>query len=156
MVSSHCILVIIIAGLLATTAMTLFVLLVNKLTGKRLNVIRILGTMLTSKTEADGSTASTPGVFVAGVTAHYAVGFLFTALYVIAWQRGLLDTTADWAIIGFVTGLFGIMAWRIYFAIHRFPPAVNLNIYLPTILFAHVVFGVVAGWTYMLMRNPGI
>ena len=149
--------VIVACGLFATTTMTLFVLLVNKVTGKRLNVIRILGTMLTSQTQADGSTSPRTNSIAAGVTAHYAVGFFFTTVYVIAWQHNWLGyALTDCAVIGLVTGMVGIIVWRIYFAIHRFAPAVQLNIYLTTILIAHIVFGLSAGWIYWLMAGAGI
>jgi hypothetical protein len=141
--------VILVCGFFATTMMTLFVLLVHKISANQLNVIRILGTMLTHTTTYDRSTSSRPVSVATGLVSHYAVGYFFTAFYVIAWQHKWLGyTTVDCALIGFITGLFGILVWRIYFAIHRFAPAVRLSVYLPTILIAHVVFGVSAGWLY--------
>ncbi len=148
--------VIVAAGIVATTTMTLFVLLINRMSEKRLNVIRILGTMLTGQTSAYRSTSGSAGSLAVGIIAHYMVGFLFLTIYVISWENDWLGySLTDSAIIGFVTGLFGIVVWRIYFSIHGFPPSVHLGLYLTVILLGHVLFGVSAGWIYQLMTARG-
>jgi hypothetical protein len=141
------ILIPVVAGLAATTAMTMFVLLLHLLTGQQLNVIRILGTMLTSSTTTEGGCSKKAGSQVAGTIAHYAVGLFFSFAYIWMWRHQLIKT--DWfttAILGFVTGMFGIIVWKSYFRIHSNPPFVPMRLYLACILFAHVIYSWTARW----------
>jgi len=140
-----------LTGLTGTTIMTLFVLAIHRASRYQLNVIRILGTMLTGSTGPNGECAANPAVYVTGTIVHYLVGFFFAFIYVFLWNNEMISR--DWittGVIGFITGLVGIAVWRLYFFVYSQPPAVELRWYLPCILFAHVVFAWGAQWAYQL------
>jgi hypothetical protein len=137
----------IVAGIAATTLMTAFVLAFRIITGERINVVRILGTMLTSSTTPAGRCSEKPGTRVAGIIAHYSVGIFFSFVYLWLWQNEIIKTDLiTTTLLGFITGLIGITVWRLYFLFHSHPPAVPLKLYLTCILFAHVIFAWTARW----------
>ncbi|HTE26077.1 hypothetical protein [Flavitalea sp.] len=139
----------IIAGIAATTLMTIFVLLFHIITGEQINVIRILGTMLTASTTTEGGCSRSAGSLGAGIFAHYAVGLSFSFVYIWLWLHQVINM--DWVTtttLGFVTGLAGIAVWRLYFRIHSHPPVVPLKLYLSCILFAHVIFAWGEKWIF--------
>ena len=147
------ILIPVIAGITGTTFMTIAILLVKRITGRQINVIRILGTMLTASTTADGGCSRRLGSMATGVVGHYAVGIIFSFVYMYLWKHQLIGT--DWittSILGFVTGLTGIITWSIYFRVHAHPPHVPLKLYLSCILSAHILFAWGARW--VIMNGP--
>jgi hypothetical protein len=140
----------IVAGIMATTVMTMFVILIGWLTRKRLNVIRILGTMLTSQTLPDGECSTSLTAVFIGLIAHYGVGFFFTAIYISLWSHEILPIdTFTTSTIGLISGIIGIAVWRAYFSLHKHPPLVPMKLYLTTILFAHVLFALADSWWYL-------
>jgi len=147
MTTSKYILVAVMSGITGTTIMTAFMLILRMVTRRQLNVITILGTMLTGSTTADGKCVTTPRVLITGTIAHYFVGIFFSFVYLWLWNNHIVGD--DWwttTILGFVTGLVGIAVWRTYFYIHRHPPQVPLRIYLAAILLAHVIFAWGVKW----------
>ncbi|RYZ38767.1 MAG: hypothetical protein EOP49_30750 [Sphingobacteriales bacterium] len=137
----------IIAAVAATTLMTAFVSIIKVITRQQLNVIRVLGTMLTGSTTRDGGCSRRLGALALGTIVHYGVGLFFLFIYVYLWNHNVINT--DWlttTILGFVTGLLGITVWRIYLYIHARPPQVPLRLYLISILFAHVIFAWTVRW----------
>jgi hypothetical protein len=138
---------ILMAGTVGTTVMTAAVLIANAISKQELNVLKILGTMLTGGAQEDGRCSGAVSVFLVGILAHYSVGYLFTGIYFWLWNNEVINTGyLTTAVLGLVTGLFGILVWRVYFSIHRRPPTVQLNVYLTCICFSHIIFalGVVA------------
>jgi hypothetical protein len=141
------ILIPVVVGIAATTTMTMFVLVVRILTGKQLNVIRILGTMLTASTTVDGRCSSKASSLVAGTIMHYAVGLFFSFAYIWMWREQVISTAwITTTLLGVITGLIGILVWKSYFRIHSHPPVVPMTLYLACILFAHVIFALTARW----------
>jgi putative exporter of polyketide antibiotics len=139
-----------VAGIAATTLMTVFVLVIRLITGKQINVIRILGTMLTASTTTDGECPKKVGILAAGIIAHYAVGLFFSIVYIWLWTHRIIKT--DWVtttVLGFLTGLLAITVWRLYFSIHAHPPRVPLRLFLVCIFGAHVVFAWTERWIFV-------
>jgi hypothetical protein len=143
---------IFLAGTAGTTLMTAGVLAVAAGTRQELNVLRILGTMLTVRTKSDGTCSRAGSTLAIGILAHYAVGYFFTIIYVWMWNnRYISDDLATTCVLGFITGVFGITVWRVFFALHRRPPTVPLKLYLTCICLSHILFaiGVRAVYTFM-------
>jgi hypothetical protein len=143
----------VIAGLVGTAAMTLFMYGMTFLTDRVMKVVKILGTMLTFQTSPEGRLSDSPLAIGVGIIAHFAIGVIFALIYYELWRAGIGSPTV-WigALFGFISGLVAMLVWRLFFALHPKPPTtVPLKNYLITLLVAHVVFGVVVVATYQLL-----
>ena len=141
MTLSKYLLIVAAAGMTGTTIMTAFMLIMSGITHRQLNVIKVLGSMLTFKTSRAGTVSRDPVTILVGLIAHYFIGFLFTAIYLWLWDHHVLSTNfISTVLLGFTTGLAGISVWIIFFALHPRPVKVPLKIYLPCILIGHVFF----------------
>jgi uncharacterized membrane protein YdcZ (DUF606 family) len=136
------ILTAIAAGIGGTAVMTAFIYLLSYITQKRLKVVKILGTMLTFQTTANKETSEHSSAIVVGILGHYFVGIVFSLIYYWLWTNGIgKPDLITCAIYGFISGIVGIIVWRIFFAIHPNPPAVPLKDYIVSILIGHIFFG---------------
>jgi len=94
---------------------------------------------------------SGPAKVVAGWGAHYAMGFLFAAVYVELWEKREIEhSIRNGMILGLVSGLLGLLIWKATFSIHPLPPNNRkLDFYLQRIP-AHVVFALGATIAYRM------
>lgn len=146
------ILTAIAAGIGGTAVMTAFIYLLSYITHKRLKVVKILGTMLTFQTTPDRQTSEHSSAIVAGVTGHYLVGIVFSLIYYWLWTTGIGNPDIiTCTVYGFISGVVGIIVWRIFFAIHPNPPAVPLKDYIVSILIGHIFFGAGVWLTIQLL-----
>ncbi|GAB3828278.1 hypothetical protein [Pontibacter rugosus] len=144
-----------VAGIAGTAAMTAFLYLLSFATRRVMKVIRILGTMLLNRTQADGSLSGDASTKVVGTLAHYAIGIFFALLYLALWDAGVGAITASWGLFfGFANGLAGMAVWFFFFMLHPHPPLIRLRTYLNTLIFAHIIFGFVATYTFYLLLQP--
>lgn len=144
------------AGIAGTAAMTAFLYLLSFLTHRVMKVVRILGTMLLDRTHADGSLSELTGTKVAGTLAHYATGIFFAVIYLALWNSGVGLITASWGVLfGLAHGLVAMVIWYFFFMVHPRPPLITLKTYLTTLVFAHIVFGLVTTYTFYLLTDPG-
>lgn len=130
---------ILVTGLVGTTAMTLFSYLVSGGKDRNFKEPQLLGNM----SEDILKTAKTPVKQLAGWSAHYAIGLLFSAGQ--WWLQGKSNTRPSLAAgvaSGVVGGLAGVAMWQATFAAHPAPPSVNKPRYFGHLILAHVVFGV--------------
>lgn len=147
------ILKIIIAGILGTAVMTLFTYVLAFITKHRFKVVKILGTMLTFQTTPNKGLSHRPSAIIVGTIAHYFVGIVFSFAYAWLWSKELVDENFfQVVILGFVTGIFAVMIWRIFIAIHPNPPDLPLQSYLSAILAGHIFFAIGVFVTYFLVR----
>jgi hypothetical protein len=129
------------AGMTGTTIMTAFMLIMTGITHRELNVIKVLGSMLTFKSTRAGTVSRDPAAVVVGLVVHYLVGFLFTGIYVWLWNHNLVSTDIiSTVLLGFLTGLVGTLVWIMFFALHPRPVRVPIKIYLTCIIIGHVLF----------------
>ncbi|HTF27241.1 MAG TPA: hypothetical protein VK625_00275 [Flavitalea sp.] len=136
-------LIVAAAGMTGTTVMTAFMLIMSGITHRQLNVIRVLGSMLTFKTSRAGTVSRDPIATAVGIIVHYFVGFLFTAIYLWLWNHDIIGTSIiSTALLGFMTGLAAISVWIIFFALHPRPVRVPLTLYLTCIFIGHIFFAV--------------
>ncbi|KQO22941.1 hypothetical protein ASF10_11365 [Flavobacterium sp. Leaf82] len=82
---------------------------------------------------------------------HYFIGFLFVAAYYFLWIRDILPISFLTAfLLGFVSGVIGILGWMIMFKLSDHKPAIDFKGYYFQLLLAHIVFGLVATAVYSL------
>lgn len=145
----------ILGGLAATAAMTAFLYLLSYATHRVMKVIKILGTMLLFRTQPDGSLSDAVSTKAAGTVAHYAVGIFFALIYLALWDSGVGLLTASWGLLlGLGHGIIAMVIWYFFFMVHPKPPLLDLRSYLITLIFAHVVFGLVITYTVYLLQQP--
>lgn len=143
------------AGIAGTAAMTAFLYLLSFATHRVMKVVRILGTMLLNRTHSDGSLSELTGTKVAGTIAHYGIGIFFAVIYLALWNSGVGVPTASWGLLfGLAHGLVAMVIWYFFFMLHPRPPLITLRSYLTTLIFAHIVFGFFATYTYYLLLRP--
>jgi len=90
---------------------------------------------------------------LAGWGAHYGMGFVFAAVYVELWETGKIKhTIKNGLILGFLSGVLGMLVWKGTFKAHPLPPFINKsNFYIQRIP-AHIVFAVFATISYRLIK----
>ena len=143
------------AGLAATAAMTAFLYLLSFLTHRVMKVVKILGTMITRRTQPDGSLSDATSTKVIGNIAHYLVGIFFAVVYLALWDSGVGLVTASWGLLfGLAHGIIAMLMWYFFFMLHPNPPIIPLKTYLLTLIAAHIVFGFVATYTFYLLLKP--
>jgi len=146
---------IVIAGIAATAAMTAVLYVLSFITHRVMKVVRILGTMLLNRTQEDGSLSEAGSTKIVGTIAHYAVGVFFAITYLALWDSGVGLITASWGLFfGLAHGLVAMAIWYFFFMLHPRPPLIRLRSYLITLVFAHLVFGLVATYTFYLLLQP--
>jgi hypothetical protein len=88
----------------------------------------------------------------AGWIIHYLVGVLFVVAYGYIFRATHLDPTLlTYAGFGFVSGIIGIIGWKITFGIHPRPPEIHFSEYYLHLLIAHVIFGMGVWLGYRLI-----
>jgi hypothetical protein len=88
---------------------------------------------------------------IAGWGAHYAMGFVFAAVYVELWDSGKVKHNFRNALIlGLVSGILGFLIWKGTFRVHPLPPWMNFDHYYLQRIPAHMVFAVFATIAYRL------
>jgi hypothetical protein len=145
------ILLIALSSIAGTLFMSLYMALIGKLRGreKTMDVPKILGSMLLNEKGPGNKPSASPKARLTGIIAHYSVGILFALIYLLLWHFGIGKPDMKWALIfGFVSGIFGIMVWRVFIALHPHPPDIPLKSYLVHLVIAHVVFAAVTVFVY--------
>ncbi|WP_285010804.1 hypothetical protein [Pedobacter faecalis] len=91
---------------------------------------------------------------IAGWGAHYAMGFVFAAVFVELWQTGRIKCTfKDALVLGAVAGVFGLLIWKGTFKLHPLPPRQHyVDFYIQRIP-AHIVYTVFAALTYRFLKT---
>lgn len=137
-----------IDGIFATSLMTIFLYLASFVLKKRLQVVHILGTMLTNETRQHGDVSRKWSALFAGIVAHYLVGFVFAFIYLLLCERSILNyTVASSLVFGFFIGLLAIGVWWVFIKLHPNPPFINTSYYLSFIFLSHLIFGMGIIWS---------
>ena len=90
---------------------------------------------------------------IAGWGAHYAMGFVFAAVYVELWEKKKIKHNLKNALtLGAVSGVLGFLIWKGTFKAHPLPPWINYDHYYLQRIPAHIVFAVFATITYRLIK----
>lgn len=144
----------ILAGVAGTAAMNLALYLFSLVTHRVMNIPQLLGTMLLGRTHPDGGLSNAASTKVIGTAAHYIVGVLYIIGYLALWESGVGTVTASWSLlIGFGNGILAMIIWYFFFMIHPKPPLIQLEKYLVTLIFSHIIFGFVATLVYYQLTH---
>ncbi len=82
---------------------------------------------------------------ILGWTIHCATGMAFVTAFIIFEKFFEVEhSILTGAIYGFVAGIMGITVWGTTFWLHPNPPSINKLLYLAQLVFAHIIFGIVA------------
>lgn len=142
--------VIAASGIIGTAVMTLFMYGMTFITDKVMKVTKILGTMLTCQTTDDRGLSESKTAIFTGIVAHYLIGIAFVFCYHILWFLGVGHPDfLNGLILGLASGILAVIFWFTFFAVHPFPPDVDLKSYLLTLFIAHFVFALTAVWAYV-------
>jgi hypothetical protein len=146
--------VIAASGVIGTATMTLFMYGMTFLTDRVMKVTKILGTMITCQTQDDGGLSERKTAIIAGTILHYLVGIGFVFAYHILWFLGVGQPDfVNGLILGMASGMLAVIFWSTFFAVHPFPPEVQLKLYLPTLFLAHFVFALTAIAAYVFFAG---
>lgn len=130
---------VIIAGVVGTTFMTLY----SYLKAKKENQEYVEPVMINKLIDNSKNLPSINDeeLHPAGWLLHYATGISFVALYWLFWKKSLTKPTLSKIIVlGSISGLIGIMVWKILFTQHDRPPKNYRYGYYKQLLIAHVIF----------------
>lgn len=91
---------------------------------------------------------------LAGWGAHFAMGFVFAAVYVELWEtKKIKHNLKNGLILGIVSGILGFLIWKATFKAHPLPPWINFDHYYLQRIPAHIVFAIGATITYRLIQR---
>ncbi|MDV6167163.1 hypothetical protein R1T16_01925 [Flavobacterium sp. DG1-102-2] len=143
---------IIIAGIVGTTFMTLYSYLKAKKEEQQyVEPIMINGLIDNSKNLPE---LSDEEIHPAGWLIHYATGIGFVFAYRLIWKNALhKPTLGKMLIIGSLSGLTGIMVWKMLFRQHDQPPQNYRYGYYRQLFVAHIVFALAALPTYSALND---
>lgn len=135
----------------ATLAMTLFSYLMSQTFHQNFREPQLLNLLLDKLPHADFQVAKE---HVIGWTIHFSIGFLFVFIFFQLRKIFSYDLSlATGIIFGTIAGLFGAIAWRLFFALHPNPPQVKKWHFLFHLIFAHIVFGGVMIWSLKMFNS---
>ncbi|KQB42732.1 hypothetical protein [Flavobacterium aquidurense] len=82
---------------------------------------------------------------------HYFIGLLFVLAYYFLWVRNILPVSFLSAfLLGFISGIIGILGWMIMFKMSDHKPEIDFKGYYFQLLLAHIIFGLIATAVYSL------
>ena len=138
------------SSLTATSAMTLFSYVFSILSGTNLREPHIL-TQLTSRLLPWQSKKKN---ILTGWLIHYAVGLLFSEMYILFWENTSLNSKKKAGLIyGGLAGLAAILIWKFTLFVHPFPPAINFGLFSFNLFLGHLIFGIVSALTAPLLQS---
>jgi hypothetical protein len=141
----------IMTSLIATGGMTLFSYLLSKILNKQFLEPLLLNQLVFYRQKEKKKHHAT------GYLIHYGVGLFFTSIYRWFWKKKpSLQRNSASLTLGFINGMIGITGWHLTFLLHPSPPKVDKKKYHIQLLAAHVVFGVLNGWSYRNMKQGSL
>ena len=79
---------------------------------------------------------------------HYAVGLLFSEMYLRFWENSNLNNKKKAGLIyGGLAGVAAILIWKFTLSAHPFPPSVNFALFSFNLFLGHLIFGMVSALT---------
>lgn len=141
---------VLISGITGTTFMTLFSYLVSIAENENFSEPERLGQLMRNLYPV----LSKKEKLLAGWTAHYLVGLIFSAIYVQLWEKKKLEPSfKNNLIIGGTSGMVAVGVWKLTFKAHPLPPRLSFNKYYLQLVPAHIVFSIFSGLGYMALKN---
>lgn len=139
---------ILVAGIVATSLMSGFSYGVSILLSSQFREPQLLNILINRsrifKTEISRTSKIGWGI-------HYLIGWVFILIYDVIWRNTQFEPTLTPGIIfGFMTGIVGVVGWRVLLALHKDPPPIKWMEYYLQIIVAHVIFWMGAVWVYQM------
>lgn len=136
------------AGIAGTTLMTLFSYLASAYSRKNFKEPELLAVLTKRLLPAEYKPLHTP----AGWAIHYGMGTSLSLLYEkILSHNNSRRSTGNGLLLGFASGLAGILIWKAVFSLHPLPPKTDFKRFYTQLLLAHLVFAV----TTLLSNQQG-
>lgn len=131
-------------GIVATGLMTLFV----NISGKPVNVPRILGTMLLGTTGPGRKVDRATRTCVVGTLSHYFIGILFAVVFNLLLLQFQIPAILYSIVFGIAAGLVAVCVWKLFITLHPNPPLIPVQ-FFPSIFMGHIIlsFGI-----FLMMR----
>jgi hypothetical protein len=127
-----------ISGLAGTTLMTLFSYAISETKKRNFKEPDLLGGLLQNKLE------SKKLALPAGWSTHYTMGILWAFVFEFLFEKARLKRDLkNGIILGGLSGVTGIIAWRMAFKMHPNPPRIDANGFYKQLLIAHIVYSIV-------------
>ncbi|WP_449437101.1 hypothetical protein [Pedobacter steynii] len=140
----------VLTGIGGTTAMTAGSALMSRMMKENYKEPEHLRTMIARLAPFHSRQAKV----IAGWGAHYAMGFVFAAVFVELWQKGTIKhNLRNGLMLGLASGLLGLLIWKATFKLHPLPPQLHYFDFYMQRIPAHVVFSVFATLTYRWIRS---
>lgn len=133
------------SSIAATSTMTMFSYAFSFLTGTNLREPHILA-QLTSRLMPWQAKKKN---IITGWLLHYAVGLLFTEMYIQFWKNSSPNTEKRTGLIfGGLVGLAAILIWKFTLLVYPFPSAINFGLFSINLFLGHLVFGIISALTF--------
>ena len=140
----------VVCSLAGTTVMTAGSDLMSRIFGENYREPDHLATMIKRLAPALSKKAKT----IAAWGAHYAMGFVFAAVFVELWEtRKIKHNLKNALLLGLVSGVLGLLIWKGTFKAHPLPPWLHYDHYYLQRIPAHIIFAITATLTYRLLDN---
>ena len=143
----HILFQILIATIVATSAMTLFSYIVSA-SARELYKEPVLLTYILSALKMEVSPQTKT---VLAWLLHYVIGLAFVVTYHFLWVYDIVEMSWPAAfVLGALSGIIGILGWIIMFKIVPQKPNIDFRGYYVQLFFAYIIFGIVAFFVYQL------
>src|ERR1700754_164683 len=123
------------SSLAATSAMTLFSYLFSLLSRTNLREPHILAQLTGRLIPWQGKKKN----ILTGWLLHYAVGLLFSEMYVKFWENSTFNNKKTTGLVfGGLAGLAAILVWKFTLSVHPFPPAIHFGLFSFNLFLGHL------------------
>ncbi|MEZ7515400.1 hypothetical protein [Flavobacterium frigidarium] len=83
---------------------------------------------------------------------HYAIGLVLLIGYQLYWSLDIIENPwLNLVLLAIVTGMIGVVSWKIIFKICTYKPQIDFKGYYLHIFIVHLIFTMTATFTYLLL-----
>lgn len=137
------VLALIVAGFVATAIMQAFLFFFGLLTGSKIRILALLGTLATKERSEENHIEITRKTIRAGMLVFYAFGLLFAFLYTILWNMGIgQPKLVDTFIFGCLTGILILVGLNFLLRHQSSSLKVRLTDYFSPLLIGSVIYAI--------------
>lgn len=128
---------ILLTGLTGTSMMTLFSYIASKAKGENFKEPELLAALEKDALPEAAKELALP----AGWCTHYSIGIGWSLVYQYLWEKTKIKPTVETGLIlGGLSGLTGILFWRLFFKMHPNPPHIHYKKFYGHLLLAHLIY----------------
>ncbi len=146
----------VVAGIAGTLTKTLYSYISSLVENEQVTEPEILGTIVTSQTDARGHISTSKEALTLGYSIHLLIGICFAYLYGTLWHKGIGKPKTIYGFLwGTVSGIVGAAFWKLFLRTSDQAPKVPLSIFLRNMIINHMLFGVTVAWLYKYINKAG-